>query len=238
MAIVSVRGVRTHLRQLGTGPDVVMLHGLASNLAFWYFTVAPLIARHARVTVYDLRGHGLSSAPPRGYTTGELAEDLLGLCDAVGAVRPVLVGHSFGGAVALHAASADPSRVEAVVLADAYLPVFEHGRTWHVPPGAADLRWRELRAHSQVVPEIYHQGLDRRLIASVTVPVVAVYGEHSTCRASLRGLRRCLPTARTRIVAGAGHMFPLRDPEPLVAEVRGMVTTVAGPAPRWLVSGD
>jgi pimeloyl-ACP methyl ester carboxylesterase len=228
MATVSVRGVRTHLRQLGAGRDVVMLHGLASSLAFWYLTVAPLIARHARVTVYDLRGHGLSSATPRGYTTGELAEDLLALCDVLGAVRPVLVGHSFGGAVGLHAAALDPARVHGVVLADAFLPVFERGRSWRAAPGPTERRWRELRAHSTVVPEIYEQGLNRLLIASVPVPVVAVYGEHSTCQASLHGLCRCRPATPTRIVPGAGHLFPLREPEPLVAEVRRLVGSLGG----------
>ena len=230
MAIVSVRGVRTHLRQLGSGPDVLMVHGLGSNLAFWYLTVAPLLARDARVTVYDLRGHGLSAATPQGYSSGELALDLLALSDSLGAVRPILVGHSFGGAVALHAAALEPLRVRGVVLADGYLPVFERRGSWRAPLGPAERKWRELRAHSSVVPEIYERGLSRRLIASVPVPVVGVYGERTTCQASRQGLGRCRPRTPIRVVPSAGHLFPLRQPEQLVTEVRQLLGT--GPQPR------
>lgn len=107
--------------QLGSGPDLVLSHGLGANQAFWYFRIAPQLASRFRVTLYDLRGHGNSERPDRGYTTRVLAEDLLALMDASGVARAHLVGHSFGGAVSLHLAALHPERVESLTLIDSRL---------------------------------------------------------------------------------------------------------------------
>jgi pimeloyl-ACP methyl ester carboxylesterase len=125
MPKVQARGLRTHYQQLGAGPDVVLVHGLGANLAFWYLGVAPLLATHHRVTAFDLRGHGLSGRTVSGYTTRDLADDCLAVMDELGIEHAVVVGHSFGGAVALHVAATTPDRVDRVVAADAYLPCFE-----------------------------------------------------------------------------------------------------------------
>ena len=72
-----VNGVRLNHVQMAApdvgGPheDLVMVHGLATNLAFWYFHYAAVFARRYRVTVYDLRGHGRSEMPAGGYTPAE-----------------------------------------------------------------------------------------------------------------------------------------------------------------------
>jgi pimeloyl-ACP methyl ester carboxylesterase len=84
-----------------------------------------LSATH-RVTAYDLRGHGYSTAPASGYTSADHAADLLALMDAIGADRASLVGHSFGGVIAAHAAVLAPGRVESLVLSDPYFPALRH----------------------------------------------------------------------------------------------------------------
>jgi len=119
MPIVALNGLRVHYQVSGNGPDVVMIHGLASDLAFWYLTAAPALAKRYRVTVYDLRGHGYTGMPAEGYTSGHLAADLLALVDHLGVERAHLVGHSFGGSVALHFAAQNPGRVRTITLADA-----------------------------------------------------------------------------------------------------------------------
>ena len=88
MPQVVARGVRTHYHQLGSGPDLVLVHGLGANLAFWYLGAAPLLAADHRVTAYDLRGHGLTARTPAGYTTAELAADLVALLDQLGSSGP------------------------------------------------------------------------------------------------------------------------------------------------------
>jgi pimeloyl-ACP methyl ester carboxylesterase len=111
-------GVTLAYRRLGSGEEVVFIHGMAASHGFWHLNVLLPLARRFRVTLYDQRGHGSSSLPPSGYTTAELAEDLRQLLDALEVPRAHLVGHSLGGAVALHLAAQHPNRVASVVVAD------------------------------------------------------------------------------------------------------------------------
>jgi pimeloyl-ACP methyl ester carboxylesterase len=106
---------------------VVLVHGVTGDLSIWFLCRAmqDLAARH-RVTAYDLRGHGYSDAPPTGYTSADHAGDLFAVMDQLGIERARLVGHSFGGVIALHAAVLAPDRVEAIVLSDPYFPALRH----------------------------------------------------------------------------------------------------------------
>lgn len=122
-----INGVKLHYLQIGDPDasdcdDLVMLHGLASNLAFWYFQYAQELANRFRVTLLDFRGHGRSDMPPSGYSPEELSRDVGGLLDYLGVERAHFIAHSFGGLVALHYARRHPSKVRSMVLADCYVP--------------------------------------------------------------------------------------------------------------------
>lgn len=126
MAEVNANGVRFHVQRLGVrteGPVVVFLHGLVmDNLSSWYFTVAGAVSDGSEVLLYDLRGHGNSERPRSGYDVGTMAEDLGAILDAVAPGRhAVLVGNSFGGAVALAFAATHPDRVAGLCLIDAHI---------------------------------------------------------------------------------------------------------------------
>jgi pimeloyl-ACP methyl ester carboxylesterase len=124
---VTVNGVRLHYQQAGQGPEVVLLHAVTSNLAVWLFiNLIDTLARDYHVTAYDLRGHGLSEAPPSGYTSAALAEDFLQLQKALDLGPAYLVGHSFGAVVATHAAVLAPERVRGLILSDPYFPGLAH----------------------------------------------------------------------------------------------------------------
>lgn len=118
MAFAVVNGARLAWQQLGEGPDLVMVHGLAANRAFW-FAQATALADRCRVTLFDLRGHGYSEATDAGYSATALGRDILGLMDALGIARAALAAHSYGGAAALEAAVAAPARVTHLALFDA-----------------------------------------------------------------------------------------------------------------------
>ena len=123
MPHTNVNGVNLHYQQAGAGPDVVLLHAVTANMAVWLVSnLMDTLARDYRVTAYDLRGHGLSAATPTGYTSAEMAEDLRGLHDVLGLGPAYLVGHSFGGVVAMHAAATYPDRVSGMILSDPYFP--------------------------------------------------------------------------------------------------------------------
>lgn len=117
MAFADVNGARLAWQQLGDGPDLILVHGLATNRAFWLPTALALQGRF-RITLFDLRGHGYSSRPPEGYRPTDFGADLIGLMDALGIARAHLVGHSYGGAAALEAAGLAPERVDRLALLD------------------------------------------------------------------------------------------------------------------------
>ncbi|MBV62865.1 MAG: alpha/beta hydrolase [Nevskiales bacterium] len=119
MASLETNGTRIAYQQFGEGPDLIMVHGLAANRAFWFTGLAPMLRDRFRLTLYDLRGHGYSATPPSGYSAGQQADDLLALMDHLGIDQAPIVGHSFGGAVALEFAVRYPHRVSKLALLDA-----------------------------------------------------------------------------------------------------------------------
>lgn len=124
----------------GPAGAVVLVHGLGGNLAFWYWGVARPLARQHEVVAYDLRGHGRSELVPGGYTIEDMTGDLLGLLEQTGIERAHLVGHSFGGGVALNAAIRAPERVRSLTLVDVILRMFQpRARLADYP------RWGELQ---------------------------------------------------------------------------------------------
>ena len=99
-----------------------MIHGLsADNLSSLFYTLAPPVAPDAHVVLYDLRGHGRSARPATGYGLDDSVTDLAALLDTIDATEPVhLVGHSYGGAVALSFAVTHPERVASIALVEGH----------------------------------------------------------------------------------------------------------------------
>jgi len=152
----TVNGVRLHFVQLDEGgayprEDLIMVHGLATNMAFWYLPYAPVFAKRFRVTLFDLRGFGRSEMTPAGYMPETLARDMSGLMDHLGIARAHVLAHSFGGVVALNLACMNASRVQSLVLADTHISAVRHIST--------PREWGN-RAHVQVVLDRHGIQLD------------------------------------------------------------------------------
>ncbi|WP_293368400.1 alpha/beta hydrolase [Nevskia sp.] len=118
MAEVQLNDVTIAFQQMGEGPDLLFVHGLAASRAFWFLQYAMPLSKHFRITLFDVRGHGYSSMPTSGYEAVKAAEDITGLLDHLGIASCVLVGHSYGGGVALEFAGLHPDRVEKLVVLD------------------------------------------------------------------------------------------------------------------------
>ncbi len=99
----------------GTGPVLMLVHGMAGSSATWRH-VMPMLARRFTVIAPDLLGHG-DSAKPRGeYSVSGHANLLRDLLTALGLERATFVGQSFGGGVAMQLAYQFPARCERLVL--------------------------------------------------------------------------------------------------------------------------
>jgi pimeloyl-ACP methyl ester carboxylesterase len=127
MPKLKANGLNFHYQQAGSGPDVVLIHGITGDLSIWFLCEAMgVLARTFRVTAYDLRGHGYSDVPRDGYTSADQAGDLLALMNALEIDRATLVGHSFGAVIATHAAVSNPDRIDSIVLSDPSFPALRH----------------------------------------------------------------------------------------------------------------
>lgn len=253
MADVQVRGLRFNVVQLGPGDappaddpyaghrlPVVFLHGLImDNLASFFYTIAPAVARTTDVVLYDLRGHGRTERPMDGYRIEDGVEDLVGVLDAVGIDGPVhLVANSFGGTIALAAALQRPERVAGMVLVEAH-PAFEGWGQEMIEdledlvegfdgPGIRDYLAagapRSLRSMVKTCEDLVtRSSLGDDLcrsrpttpedLAAVACPSLLLYGESSDILDRAFVLEDSIPGTVLEIVDGCSHALLMEDPQ-------------------------
>jgi pimeloyl-ACP methyl ester carboxylesterase len=102
-------------RVAGSGPPIVLIHGMLNSSSHWQ-AVALKLAGEYTVIAPDLIGHGDSAAPRGDYSLGAHAASIRDLLSALGVERATVVGHSLGGGVAMQFYYQFPQRVERLVL--------------------------------------------------------------------------------------------------------------------------
>jgi pimeloyl-ACP methyl ester carboxylesterase len=109
-------------------PAVFLLHGLSSNARVW----ARLAARlpHRQIVALDQRSHGLSDRPPTGNALEDVVADAAHAIRKLAPCRPLVVGHSWGAAVALSLAAAHPELVSGLVVVDGAISSFSRLMSW------------------------------------------------------------------------------------------------------------
>lgn len=120
----NIDGVRIHYQEAGhdDAPPVVLIHGFCASSFIWADVIEPLAAAGLRVIVPDLIGFGFSQKPNWvSYTIDMQARMIVGLLDSLGIERAILVGSSYGGAVAATVALDHPDRVDRLVMLDAVI---------------------------------------------------------------------------------------------------------------------
>jgi pimeloyl-ACP methyl ester carboxylesterase len=112
---VVIHGLRRAYRRVGSGPALLLVHGLACDSTTWDKVIAPLAERFT-VIAPDLLGHGASDKPDADYSLGGYANGMRDLLTVLGIDTVTVVGHSFGGGVAMQFAYQFPERTERIVL--------------------------------------------------------------------------------------------------------------------------
>jgi pimeloyl-ACP methyl ester carboxylesterase len=110
-----LHGHRIAYRTAGSGPVLLLIHGIAGSSATWD-DVLPWLAERYCVVAPDLLGHGGSAKPRGDYSLGAYASGVRDLLGALGHERASVVGHSLGGGVAMQFAYQFPERCERLVL--------------------------------------------------------------------------------------------------------------------------
>jgi 3-oxoadipate enol-lactonase len=114
---VRANGIDIHYEVSGSGPWLTLSHSLCCDVSMWQPQLAAL-EKHFTVLRFDTRGHGGSDAPAGAYTFDQLADDVLGLLDALQIGRTHFCGLSMGGMIGQHLALKAPQRIDRLVLAD------------------------------------------------------------------------------------------------------------------------
>ena len=114
---IVLHGHRVAYREAGSGPVIVLVHGITSTSATWE-RVMPYLAERFTVVAPDLLGHGQSAKPRGDYSLGAYASGVRDLLIALGHERATFVGHSLGGGVAMQLAYQFPERCERLILVD------------------------------------------------------------------------------------------------------------------------
>lgn len=149
-------GTRFFVRALGHGDDVaLLLHGWPETGDAWRRVAPLLVDAGYRVVCPDLKGFGRSDTPTSGYDPEALADEMAQLIRAFHVKRALVVGHDWGGAVALATAFRHPGLVHGVVLIDAPYRQIDLRRAWHIP-----------LLNVPVLPELLTAVAARRLVAA------------------------------------------------------------------------
>ncbi|MFF1614725.1 alpha/beta fold hydrolase [Amycolatopsis sp. NPDC058278] len=235
MPTLTVNGLRTNVQLVPAGgtETVVFLHGMGTDsLASFYLTLAPPVAAAGiDVISYDLRGHGKTERPERGYTLGDFVADLDDLLRQLGVDRPVhLVGNSFGGTLAYSYAVARPDRVRSIVCIESepatevwaekmsailahtvrFLQVEESFDWIEANFGAHHRRLARMAAEritSTKMAEEVPLGplLTWEQVAAIGCPVLSILGSHGYQADDLEALTSVLPHGELHVFEGQGH---------------------------------
>ena len=221
-------GQRLYYRVMGQGPPLVLIHGYGTSGYVWQ-RVLPYLGRTHQLFVLDLPGYGRSTAP-RSWQLRTVAPLIAEWLHTLQLPPVALMGHSMGGAIAIHLTAIAPAAVKQLILVNAA------GLPLQAP--LPDLVWRAARSAMQLgngryplemlrdvaqprfrvlwqtALEMQHSDL-RAELASITSPTLIIWGERDLLLPlSLgRSLSSALPHATLVTLPGCGHRPMLARPE-------------------------
>ena len=180
-----IHGYRRAFVHVGSGPAVLLIHGIGNSLDSWADQIADL-ARDHTVVAPDLLGHGRSDRPRADYSIAAYANAMRDLLSVLGIERATIVGHSLGGGVATQFAYQFPERCERLVLVSsggtATAPGSEHVLALLGVPAIKPLArtfFRALRALDD----------DLAIDANELLSMCDTFSDHTTRKAFTRTLR-------------------------------------------------
>lgn len=244
MFFVENNGVRLHCVTLGSGPSIVLCHGLVfGSMASWYFSVAAKLAQRYRVIMFDKRGHGKSDMASAGYDVDTLASDLAAVVEHTvpRGEAVTVIGHSYGALVALRYALSRKRVVRDLILVDAPLPAsryvfpsfakitsregFEAHLASLLPPNLSSSSRRSGRVKERLEALLLNSSLRTDVAAAgdiidaelrrLDTPTLCIYGRHSDCAEVGLRLGKILPRAKLEWIE-CGHYILEEAPQELL----------------------
>jgi long-chain acyl-CoA synthetase len=238
---------QVRLASIDIAPDhprrtLVFLHGFGGNVTQWRRQLTHFSDEN-RVISLGLRGHGVSHRPPGPFGLPQLLQDLESALQALKTPdRLVLVGHSFGCALAAEYATAHPDRVEALVLVAAsgeYRLAWNLRLALRMPTPLLDLIYplfrHYLKAPPAVLKSMHAESVSTwdgwSVFRNLRVPTLIIqgHGDRVFSREDLKRVGRAIPGAEEVDVGASGHMVMLERHEAVSRAIRRFL----GEAASW-----
>jgi pimeloyl-ACP methyl ester carboxylesterase len=204
---------------LGVGPPLILLHGLAGSTRWWSRNTAAL-SRSLRVIGIDLPGFGASPAGQR-LDLDEVAGQLVATMDRLGLDRACVIGHSLGGLIAAGLAAEHPERIDRLVLVDAAFLSLDRTAIRPISGPAVTLRWTAPSLLPLLIADGLRSGPGRLTDAAlqlvradwrtklplIEAPTLVIWGEHDEiCPLTIgRRIVDSIHDSRLVIIEGAAH---------------------------------
>ncbi|GLU52863.1 alpha/beta fold hydrolase [Dyadobacter frigoris] len=247
MPVIDVQRIKLHIQELNPQGEetIILIHGMFSNLAVYYFNIAPMLAGNFRVILYDMRGHGMSEKVKDGYDLASMTDDLYALMEELNVDKTHLVGYSYGGLVALKMVirypekinklavieGPDPNEQETLAIIDTYSREF----LIHYVNNFADttkmqMGKRQLERNHRMYEFLFNETTIRsdmesekdffqqKPLSQITHETLLIYGEQSNCVPSGETLASKIADANLVLVPG-DHNVPIQQPEIIGSEL-------------------
>ncbi|MGG1921706.1 alpha/beta hydrolase [Chryseobacterium sp. NRRL B-14798] len=254
MPIITVNNRQVHIQELnkGAGQTVVLIHGMFSNLSIYYFNIAPILAKHFHVVMYDLKSHGMSERFLDGYDLDNMSSDLIGLIDHLQLEKVHLVGYSFGGLIALKTALEYPDRVNQLVVMEAPDPQDEKARNIideyskefleHYVANFTDttkvqMGKRQMEKNHRMYEFLFNQTsikadmikekhfLGEARFNELSSPTLLLYGADSNCRPTGEWLQSQISQSELELIPG-DHNIPIQEPQRIAETIAQFLSKI------------
>lgn len=225
---VDVEGLQIGFRRTGDGPPLVLLHGGVCDSRVWRDQLDDL-SDDFTVVAWDTPGCGQSSDPPESFRLPDYADCLARFIDVVGLGRPHLLGHSFGGGLALELYRRHPGIPRSLVLAGAYagwagsLPPEEVQQRLHLALRLADQV--PIRIEPSSLPGLISKAMPPGRLAELTAimsevrPVGTRVMAHAFAEADLRDVLSYIAVPTLLLYGDADERAPQNVAEALHATI-------------------
>jgi pimeloyl-ACP methyl ester carboxylesterase len=223
----AVNGMQMYYEEHGDGPPLLLLHGFAVAGLGWRPFI-PEFAKHFRVIMPNLRGHGRSLDPTNQFTFAQTALDVFALLDQLGIERFKAIGNSGGGLTLQYLAAQQPARLEAIILKNCGTIFSEQTRVFMLDwadGGGTD--WEmvgqkhlegvaQVRSLANQVPKIMnHQNTYPPDLSKITARTLIIFGDRDEMMSVETPVEMysLIPNSYLWIVPNAGHDVFGDDPD-------------------------
>jgi pimeloyl-ACP methyl ester carboxylesterase len=222
--LIETHGIQLYFETHGDGDPLLFLHGFLGSGDNWQY-IFKSVPEGYRLIAPDLRGHGASTNPSNVFTFRQASDDIFALLDHLGIERVKAIGVSGGGITLLHMATAQPARLESMVVVSAppYFPAqaravqAQFNETMLPENERAALRRRHKYGEAQI-EALFDQGhafatsyddvnFTPPLLSTITAPTLIVFGDREGFYPVSLGfeLHDAIPRSHLWIVPNGGH---------------------------------